>query len=243
VSETSFLNYVYVKIKTNMEIKLMFIRHSKSCSNFIRELSRYNHTRNRKERIKSLSSKIQDPGLTSIGHEMAKKYGPELRIKAVDAGFDIDSATIGSSALRRAKQTVKLLFPTTQKVVVYPHTSELGLVLENTPKRPNDYSEPDWKKFLKHLKYAYPKQSDFIVVGHGSYLKDVWKKATNSSRSLHNLDSFVICGDLDDRGHLRINETTFLSYTGLVSAKGAKGECCGRSDKSAIKERGDQSPS
>ena len=215
-------------IKEQMHIKLLLIRHSKSCANLIRENSaRVRHTQKRKA-IFAASQKVRDPGLTAVGRRMAESYGPALRAKAQAAGFDLDTATIGSSALRRAKETAALLFPAAS-LTVFPHIIEHGRIPENTPKR-HAHTRPDWNAFLRHLRVdrATSEQAaaQFIVVGHGSYLREVWRELTGRPWSaFHNLDAFVLEGDLDVRGRLRVDSTERVPYTGLVSAKGAGDKC------------------
>jgi broad specificity phosphatase PhoE len=211
-----------------MHIKLLLIRHSKSCANLIREkVARIRHTRKRKA-LFSASQNMRDPGLTVIGQRMAKSYGSTLRAKAQTAGFDLDTATIGSSALRRAKETAALLFPAASRTV-FPHILEHGLISENTPTR-HAHTTPDWDAFLKHLRVhratSAQTAAQFIVVGHGSYLREVWRELTGRPwTAFHNLDAFVLEGDLDVRGRLRVDRTERLPYTGLVSAKGEGDKC------------------
>ena len=211
-----------------MHIKLLLIRHSKSCANLIRERgSRVRHTHKRRA-IMSASQKVRDPGLTKIGQQMAESYGPALRAKAEAAGFDLETATIGSSALRRAKETAALLFPTSN-LTVFPHLTEHGRIPENTPKR-HTHTRPDWNAFLRHLRVdrATSEQAaaEFIVVGHGSYLRGIWRELTGKPwATFHNLDAFVIEGDLDVRARLVVDRAERVPYTGRVSAKGAGDQC------------------
>jgi phosphohistidine phosphatase SixA len=211
-----------------MHIKLLLIRHSKSCANLMREHgARVRHTYKRKA-IFSASQKVRDPGLTKVGRQMAESYGSVLRAKAEAAGFNMDTAIIGSSALRRAKETASLLFPTAS-LTVFPHLTEHGRVPENTPKR-HTHTRPDWNAFLRHLRVnrATSEQAtaQFIIVGHGSYLREVWRELTGKPWSaFHNLDAFVVEGDLDVRGRLRVEHTGRLPYTGRVSATGADDQC------------------
>lgn len=211
-----------------MHIKLLLIRHSKSCSNLIREHGdRHTHRRKRREMF-AASQELRDPHLSVIGKRMAAAYGPALRAKAEAAGFDLETATIGSSALHRAKETVALLFPDTA-LTVFPHLTEHGRIPENTPRR-HAHTRPDWRAFLRHLRVhrATSEQAtaQFIVVGHGSYLRGVWKELTGRPWStFHNLDAFVIEGDLDVRGHLHVEKTAPLPYTGRISAAGADDRC------------------
>jgi broad specificity phosphatase PhoE len=210
-----------------MHIKLLLIRHSKSCANLLREHgARVHHTRTRKA-IFSASQKVRDPGLTAIGRKMAESYGPALRSKVTSAGFDLDTATIGSSALRRAKETAALLFPTAS-LTVFPHLTEHGRIPENTPKR-HVHTRPDWNAFLRHLRVdratSEQASAQFIIVGHGSYLREVWQELTGKPWPVfHNLDSFVIEGDLDVRGRLRVESTQRLIAPRTLE-KGADDQC------------------
>lgn len=212
-----------------MHIKLLLIRHSKSCSNLIREhADKHRRTRRKHQEILAASQELRDPHLSVIGKRMAETYGPALRAKAEAAGFDLETATIGSSALHRAKETAALLFPAAH-LTVFPHLTEHGRIPENTPRR-HTHTRPDWRAFLRHLRVhratSEQKSAEFIVVGHGSYLRGVWRELTGRPwTAFHNLDAFVIEGDLDVRGHLHVERAEQLPYTGRVSAKGADDRC------------------
>lgn len=179
---------------------------------------------------------------------MADTYGSALRAKAEAAGFDLDTATIGSSALRRAKETAALLFPEqASRLVVFPHLTEHGRIPENTPKR-HAHTRPDWPAFLRHLRVsratsetsskavgyiqshklrlADPPPLQVIAVGHGSYLREVWRQLTGKPwAAFHNLDAFVVEGDLDVRGHLHVESTERVPYTGLILAEAPGDQC------------------
>ena len=194
----------------------------------------------------SASQKVRDPGLTKIGRQMAESYGPALRAKAEAAGFDLSTATIGSSALRRAKETAALLFPAAA-LTVFPHLTEHGRIPENTPKR-HAHTRPDWPAFLRHLRLARaaaetsskavgyiqphklrpadPSTLQVIAVGHGSYLREVWRQLTGRPwPALHNLDAFVVEGELGMRGQLTVESAERVPYTGRVLATGAGDQC------------------
>jgi broad specificity phosphatase PhoE len=213
-----------------MHIKLLLIRHSKSCANLIRERGNKERHTQRRRRILAASQKVRDPGLTKIGRQMAESYGSALRAKAQAAGFDLDTATIGSSALRRAKETAALLFPAAAaKLVVFPHLTEHGRIPENTPKR-HAHTRPDWNAFLRHLRVsrATSEQATLqvIAVGHGGYLREVWRQLTGRpAAALHNLDAFVVEGDLDVRCRLTMERTERVPYTGRVAAEAPGDQC------------------
>ena len=158
-----------------------------------------------------------------------------MRAKAEAAGFDLDldTVTIGSSALRRAKETAALLFPAKgqekDQHVVFPHLTEHGRIPENTPKR-HAHTRPDWNAFLRHLRVdratSEQAEAQFIVVGHGSYLRSVWQELTGRPwAAFHNLDAFVIEGDLDVRGRLHVDRTERIPYTG-IAPKALAGDQC-----------------
>ncbi len=178
------------------------------------------------------SQELRDPHLSVIGRRMADTYGPTIRAKAAAAGFDLETATIGSSALHRAKETAALLFPAAAaagRLTVFPHLTEHGRIPENTPRR-HTHTRPDWRAFLRHLRVhrATSEQAaaEFIAVGHGSYLRSVWRELTGRSwSSFHNLDAFVIEGDLDVRGRLIVERAERIPYTGAVTASTAGDQC------------------
>ena len=201
-------------------IRLALIRHSKSCSNLVRDSAKtkkgnidWDHP------IAKISQQIRDPGLTTVGRRMASVYGPNLQRRLKAAGLDLNRAIIGSSALRRAKETAALLFPD-HSHLIFPHLTEHGALPENTP-RGSHKSRPDWRAFIEHLCSTIVGDCDIVIVGHGSYLKAVWADISGKEPwTLHNLDGFIVDGSVDD-GHLHVKKTTKVPYDHGVNTEGA----------------------
>jgi broad specificity phosphatase PhoE len=176
---------------------MFVIRHSKSCSNYMRQIAGSDDERNSLVRA---SKELLDPELSAVGRSMAEHYRPILHQRLTAAGFDIETATIGSSGLRRARNTAQLLFPG-RTVHHLPHIKEYGNIPENTPMA-TKRCRPDWRAFLKHL--ATLPASQFAVVGHGSFLRvKVWQSLTNKPHGrFHNLDGMLITAILTKDGDL-----------------------------------------
>lgn len=188
-------------------MKLFLIRHSKSCSNLMRE----------DEKTRDISREIRDPGLSRQGAQMVQAYGPALRKRLTAAGFDLKTAFLASSGLARAATTAKLLFGQEPETVGY--IKEHGNIQENTP-RYRSYQKPSWPAFLKDLE-AKAKGRDAIVVVHGSYLTDyVVPKLTGSKlkERMNNLDGLLVTGALRD-GKLTV-DTTEIIRRPVMSVKG-----------------------
>jgi broad specificity phosphatase PhoE len=194
-------------------MRIVLIRHSRSCANHVRHLA---GTEDRDHPLVKASQELRDPVLSSRGREMATTYGPELQAKLAGLGIDWKSALVGASPLRRAQQTAALLFPRAE-VHTFQALGEHGAVPENTP-RGRDYAAPNWPRFLEEIaKIAatQPHTRDFLVVGHGSFLRNVaWPAITGHAwpGTVHNLDAFVI--DTATRKATRIH------YTGAVKVHG-----------------------
>jgi broad specificity phosphatase PhoE len=188
-------------------MKLFLIRHSKSCSNLMRE----------DEKTREISREIRDPGLSRQGAQMVQAYGPALRKRLTAAGFDLKTAFLASSGLARAATTAKLLFGREPETV--GHIKEHGNIPENTSTR-RSYQKPNWPAFLKDLE-AKAKGRDAIVVVHGSYLTDfVVPKLTGSTlkERMNNLDGLLVTGALRD-GKLTVDTTEIIRRPSL-SVKG-----------------------
>jgi hypothetical protein len=140
---------------------------------------------------------------------MAELYGPTLQDKLRSLGIDLDTAIIGSSALGRAKETAALLFPESRLQVI-PHFTEHGAIPENTPAGGLNH-KPDWAAFLKHLATLPGRQ--FVIVGHGSYIKSVVKRS-----AFKNLEAVLLTGSLTSAGRLTGIRITSIPYTGQISA-------------------------
>ncbi len=177
-------------------IKLFLMRHSKSCSNHVRSSDSNPNI--------VVSKEIRDPGLSTLGSSAAHAYGPILRRRLADKGFELDRAFIGASALRRAQDTARIVFGL-DRIATLPHVTEHGQIPENTPAgRP--YAAPNWSRFVAHLSTLVTEGQSVAVVGHGSFLLSLWPRLTGSPRSkrLNNLDGILLDADIDSRG-LRVH--------------------------------------
>jgi hypothetical protein len=155
---------------------------------------------------------------------MAMMYGPIIRDTLAAHGIDMGMATIGSSRLRRARQTAALLFPM-HDLVTFPHFTEHGAIPENTPAGTR-YKFPDWDAFVRHL--FRRGDSQYIVVGHGSFLSSqAWVSVTGEKRksSFANLDGFIIEGAFTADGRLRVSRVTEIPYSGRISADTNADQC------------------
>jgi broad specificity phosphatase PhoE len=190
-------------------MRLVLIRHSKSCANHVRHVA---GTEDHDDPLMRASQQLRDPPLSAVGERMARNYGPRLRARLRAAGFDLNRAVIGSSQLRRAKQTAALLFDNRSDLTVVPHFTENGALPENTPKGMR-YRKPDWGAFLRHLSTLPAQNGEFIIVGHGSFLKGVWHELTGQrwAGTFNNLDAFIV----EPEGRVRV-----LRYQGDVSPTG-----------------------
>lgn len=189
-------------------MRLVLIRHSKSCANHVRHVA---DTENHRDPLVRASQQLRDPPLSAVGRRMASTYGPTLRARLRDLGFDLDTAVIGSSHLRRAKQTAALLFGHAKRITL-PHFTENGALPENTPEGMR-YRKPDWAEFVRHLSTIPSQKGEFIIVGHGSFLKGVWHELSGRpwAGTFNNLDAFVVEPDgslrvLRYQGHVRPTE-------------------------------------
>ncbi len=199
-------------------MRIALIRHSKSCANHVRHLA---GTEDRDHPLVAASQTLRDPALSAVGERMARAYGPTIRERLADAGFSVETAHVGASHLRRAQQTARLLFGRAPRVM--PHMTENGAIPENTPAGMR-YRTPDWDSFLEHLAGTfrtggYPSAAggEFIVVGHGSFLKrQVWPAVARRpwSGTFNNLDAFVVEGELTPAGRLRDVQVRVLRYDG-----------------------------
>jgi broad specificity phosphatase PhoE len=182
-----------------VHVKIFLMRHSRSCSN----LARDNATT---EEQKNASQQIRDPALSQIGLAMARSYGPRLAAKLRSLGFSLqsDTAILGSSYLRRARETIAALFPN-RTYHLFSHFKEYGDIPENTPAGIL-YQKPNFKRFMQHISEVQVDTgaTEFVIVGHGSFLRvDAW---ASLSPTLHkrfsNLDGFLIEADMES-GHLK----------------------------------------
>ena len=170
-------------------IQLFLMRHSTSCSNLVRET------------MEQFSQEIRDPALTVEGQRLAERYSPHLQKKLQAAGFDVKTAIIASSTLRRAKQTAALVFG--KNPTILPCFMEKGAIPENTPAA-DAYEPPCWKRFSDHIAELVeksPKTTGIAAVGHGSYLRSLWPTLTGHTRRsrLNNLDGILLDVDVRNR--------------------------------------------
>jgi hypothetical protein len=179
-------------------IKLVMIRHSKSCSNHVRDIA---GTHDPAHPLVKIAKDIRDPVLSEHGQAMAISYGPVLRGRLTDLGIDLPTARIASSGLARAHQTAELLFPDQRPIDTVPHVKEFGNIPENTPAR-RRRCKPDWRAFLRHIA-TDTTHDQFIVVAHGSYLREVAWPAVSGRKhpsKLDNLDGFFADGEITPAG-------------------------------------------
>ena len=157
-------------------MRLVFIRHSHSISNEMRDIGEPG------------SQDVRDPGLSKKGLQEARAYGPKLR-SLLKTHIDLSKATFASSPLLRARQTLGLLFPGSVKKVL-PLFGENGAIPENTPAG-QTYQTPDLKKTLAEVRRL---GDTVVIVGHGSFLTStVWPAFVGTHHSkFHNLDGFIV---------------------------------------------------
>lgn len=198
-------------------IRLFLIRHSKSCANFVRHAA---ESEDPAHPLVAASQQIRDPALTEVGRAMARAWSPHLHEKLTEHGITLDTAIIGASALGRARETAELLFPG-RRVATMPHFTEHGRIPENTP-RAGLRHPPDWPAFLKHIAREYSDQRDFVVVGHGSYLRsEAWPAVSRRPHGrFQNLDGFLIEGTITPSGRLRVRRVQEIPYRAHVSPDG-----------------------
>jgi hypothetical protein len=201
-------------------IHLFVLRHSKSCSNYMRQLA---GTQDRRNPLVRASQELLDPALSAIGRRMAEHYRPTLHKRLSAAGFNIEAATIGCSGLRRARETAQILFPG-RNVQHLPHIKEHGNIPENTPSL-SKRCRPDWHGFLRHI-YSMS-VSQLAVVGHGSFLKqEIWGSVSKEPHGRFcNLDGMLISAILTKEGVLMNPQVTELKYTPPAYIKHAADQC------------------
>ena len=194
------------------------MRHSKSCSNHLRQGA------------ENISSQIRDPGLTVLGRQKAIAYGPILRTNLANNGFNVDSAIVCASTLKRAQDTARLVFDKEPRIL--QGFSENGVVPENTPAS-GSYEKPDWKMFLKQLQLIAKDGDSLSVVGHGSYLRSLWPLLTGAERKerLNNMDGLLCEADLTENG-LHVTSYKEIPCSDLV-AHGS--DTCSLGDTEKIK--------
>jgi len=206
-----------------MRVKIFLMRHSKSCSNHMRSLDEND----------TIGQQIRDPGLTAIGHKMAAAYQPLLQKRLAEAGFDLDTAVIGSSALRRAKETATTLFPG-RPVVTVPHFIEHGVIPENTPRQSLHRSKkPSWPGVVDWIRRTLPSDGSqqLIAVGHGSYLRA--EIGPPGGSRISNMDGFILDLDITPSGYT-IRNRTRIDYNAPVSPDTPGDQCVRDADRIKI---------
>jgi hypothetical protein len=184
-------------------IKLVMIRHSKSCSNHVRNVA---GTHDLAHPLVQMSQAIRDPRLSEHGQAMAISYGPVLRNRLTELGVRLPEARVASSGLARAHQTAELLFPDQRPIDTVPHVKEFGDIPENTPAR-RKRCKPDWRAFLRHIAVDTA-HDQFVVVAHGSYLREVaWPAVAGRKRrdKFDNLDAFFAEGEITPAGTFKVS--------------------------------------
>lgn len=207
-------------------IKLFLMRHSKSCSNHVREEEESD------DRASVISKGIRDPGLSFRGTRNAKRYGPVLRKRLASEGFIAGEALIAASTLRRAQVTAFLVFGRSPRVV--PWFAENGQIPENTPEG-SRYTAPNWSSFLAHLSTQVSEGDSVVVVGHGSYLRSLWPRLTGTPRSarLNNLDGILLDATISATG-LRVHSFKEIPYTGASFTSASVEDRCSTEDNRKI---------
>jgi len=192
----------------------VLIRHSKSCSNLLRN----------NPKTEEFSQQIRDPALTAIGAEMADAYGPLLAHRLKMHDIHLENAIIGASELRRAQETAKRLFKG-HRIITLPYFTEQGEIPENTPAY-GATTKPDWKRLVAWLPDRFGANATVIAVGHGSYLRSVL-----GVRRLANLDCVII--NLEpDTGKITLIKR--LNYTGPINPQAGVDKCIAARDTQKI---------
>jgi hypothetical protein len=195
------------------DIQLVLIRHSKSCANHFREIA---GTHDTSHPLVSASQQIRDPALSLHGAAIARSYGPRLRKSLHRHGIPTEGPTVlvGSSGLRRARETASLLFNNRDPAHL-PHIKEFGAIPENTPARLRR-DKPNFRAFLRHI-HDLP-QSTFFVVAHGSFLQsEVWPIVAprrGPHKRFGNLDALIVRAQLTEDGRLIGSRTVDIPWTG-----------------------------
>jgi len=151
-------------------------------------------------RLIQLSQGLRDPGLTAEGTRVAALYGPSLLGKLKDYGFNINNYMVGSSFLRRARETARLVFRCRSPISM-AHFTENGAIPENTPAT-QSYAPPNWDRFTAHLSTLVHEGASVAVVGHGSFLGSLWQAFTGRvlKNRLDNLDGILLDIDVSKNG-------------------------------------------
>ena len=209
-------------------VQIVVIRHSISCSNYLRLAAGpvgYAGSSNEEcNPIINQSKDYLDPPLSTKGVKMAREYSTRLQGRLRAAGIHLESALIGASELRRAQQTAQLLFPAAA-VAKVPHFTEHGEIPENTPAGGLKYL-PDWRGTLSYL--ASTGRSQFVIVGHGNYLRYIVWPSVSRVRSAYmgNIDAILIDAILTPSGLLLRPRARRINYDGPYNPNTARGDSC-----------------
>lgn len=207
-----------------VRIKLFLMRHSKSCCNHIRHDANVQNI--------PLSQDIRDPSLSVEGRRVASLYGPILRRRLTEIGFDTDNAKILSSKLQRAKETAAVVFGRESRVI--DHFTENGAIPENTPAS-TGYKKPRWSVVVKQLATLGKEGDSVVAVGHGSYLGSLWPTLTGSPRKerLNNLDGILLDITVSPSGHYVVHGHQEIHIPKAAKAKD-RGDRCNTADTRKI---------
>lgn len=211
-------------------VQIVVIRHSISCSNYLRLAAGPVPPGQNEEcnPIINQSKDYLDPPLSVKGVKMAREYSTRLQGRLRAAGIHLESALIGASELRRAQQTAQLLFPeaaAAAAVTTVPHFTEHGDIAENTPAGGLKYL-PDWRGTLSYL--ASTGRSQFVIVGHGNYLRYIVWPSVSRARSAYmgNIDAILIDAILTPSGLLLKPRARRINYDGPYNPNTARGDSC-----------------
>jgi len=192
-------------------IRIALIRHAVSCSN---SLHQKDDTIGYAETLNDIAKNIKDTPLSDQGVEKAQEYGPVLSSILTEKSIITESTKYASSSLLRAQHTLKLLF-NPEHPYILPHIRETGNIPENTPNSREvqreilgaersaedlaaDVYELGWAAFLRWLKMNLATFTDalgdcnLVIVGHGTYLKNLYNGLTKREINLNNMDCFII---------------------------------------------------
>lgn len=210
-------------------VQIVVIRHSISCSNYLRLAAGPAGSSNEDcNPIINQSKDYLDPPLSVKGVKMAREYSTRLQERLRAAGIHLESALIGASELRRAQQTAQLLFPeaaAAAAVATVPHFTEHGEIPENTPAGGLKYL-PNWRGTLSYL--ASTGRSQFVIVGHGNYLRYIVWPSVSRARSAYmgNIDAILIDAILTPSGLLLRPRARRINYDGPYNPNTSRGDSC-----------------
>ena len=210
-------------------VRVVLVRHSKSCSNLAREKAPLSEQTRHDSTHPAVveSQNLRDPPLTHEGVVYADGYRRQFRRRLEREGFDVAGACVGSSSLLRARQTAKLLFPN-KETVIFGDLGEVGAHPENTPTG-KAYTLPNWESFRKELASFAARFGiyDFVVVAHGSFMKGILEGLLGGkSPRIPNLSGFMLTCSIEEES-LAVRQVRRLSHPepGVFDNAGAKDFC------------------